>query len=286
MQTFTLETPLPPLWLRFPNIPLGSKLWSTGKGEAYAIRFKQWFDSLNKQDQLEYQKIFPKPKNWIGAENTNLQVKLNDHRVMLWATKGEPSYSISKLLATIESAEHTEHRNYVLFWENTATKELSKSCLSQWWRSNFSDGRKYCCMEQYMMAEKTRLFGDAESEAQIMRSFDPKEIKALGRAVKGFDSTIWDQAKYAVVLNGNYLKFTQNQALMDFLLGTKNQILVEASPYDRIWGVGRSEQDKKIYDPGYWNGQNLLGFALMEVRDEIRRVYQHYDEIDWERVKA
>ena len=69
----------------------------------------------------------------------------------------------------------------------------------------------------------------------------------------------------------NLLKFSQNQNFKDFLLSTGDKILVEASPYDRIWGIGMLETDNRAENPLLWNGENLLGFALMEVRDQLRR---------------
>lgn len=106
-----------------------------------------------------------------------------------------------------------------------------------------------------------------------MASDDPKQIKALGRKVHNFDDTIWNKAKYSIVLNGNYLKFSQNPELREFLLSTGDDILVEASPLDAIWGIRMSENNENARNPLKWSGRNLLGFALMEVRDEIRRVW-------------
>lgn len=104
-----------------------------------------------------------------------------------------------------------------------------------------------------------------------------EELKALGRKVRNFDETIWNEIKYATVLNGNYLKFTQNSELRKFLLSTGDSVLVEASPYDGIWGIKMGETDENARNPLKWNGENLLGFALMEVRDEIRRVWKNAD---------
>jgi ribA/ribD-fused uncharacterized protein len=108
-----------------------------------------------------------------------------------------------------------------------------------------------------------------------MRCRDPKEIKALGRKVKGFDETLWNKVKYSIVLNGNFLKFTQNPSLREFILSTGDDILVEASPYDAVWGIRMSANDENATNPMKWRGTNLLGFALMEVRDEIKRVWKN-----------
>ena len=121
-----------------------------------------------------------------------------------------------------------------------------------------------------MMAGKARLFDDEATLAAIMASDDPKVIKALGRQVQGFDEGAWNEIKYALIVAGNLCKFSQNTPLREFLLSTGDAILVEASPYDRIWGIGLAAEDPLATDPAQWRGQNLLGFALMEVRDQIR----------------
>lgn len=118
-----------------------------------------------------------------------------------------------------------------------------------------------------------------------MESRDPKRIKALGRKVRNFDQTLWDRAKYSIVLNGNWCKFSQNRALRDFLLSTGNSVLAEASPFDGIWGIRLSAASSEARDPLKWRGENLLGFALMEVRDELRRVTQYEDLCDWSAVE-
>ena len=113
-----------------------------------------------------------------------------------------------------------------------------------------------------------------------MRSNNPKEIKVLGRQVKNFDENIWKKNRYSIILNGNYAKFMQNEDLRLFLISTKDSILVEASPYDKIWGIGMSANNENIENPLLWRGLNLLGFALMEVRDELIRVCQNYNKLN------
>ena len=127
----------------------------------------------------------------------------------------------------------------------------------------------YNCAEQYMMAEKARIFGDEEVRAQILATDSPETIKKLGREVKGFDSEVWNQHKFNVVVKGNLAKFSQNPPLMEFLKKTGSAVLVEASPYDKVWGIGMKEGDKDIEDAEKWFGINLLGFALMVVRDQL-----------------
>jgi len=136
-----------------------------------------------------------------------------------------------------------------------------------------------------MMAAKAELFGDGEIRAQILESRDPKQIKALGRKVRNFDQTLWDRAKYSIVLNGNWCKFSQNRALRDFLLSTGDSVLAEASPFDGIWGIRLPAASPEARDPLKWRGENLLGFALMEVRDELRRVTQREALCNWSAVE-
>ena len=161
---------------------------------------------------------------------------------------------------------------FLLFWGHTPSSDgtISKSCLSQWWKSDFQiNSLTYCCMEQYMMAEKAQLFNDNDIFQEIMNCKEPKKIKNLGRAVKNFNESIWVQKRSDIILAGNFAKFSQNDDLKSFLLNTKNKVLVEASPYDKIWGIGMSADNEHSENPFFWKGLNLLGFALMEVRDKI-----------------
>lgn len=123
-----------------------------------------------------------------------------------------------------------------------------------------------------MMAQKAHLFGDDAVLGEIMQSRLPKQIKALGRKVQGFDSDVWDAYKYGIVLNGNLQKFAQNADLRAYLLSTGNAILVEASPYDDVWGIKMSADQARKSNPLEWCGQNLPGFALMEVRVMLKSI--------------
>ena len=168
---------------------------------------------------------------------------------------------------------------FVFFWRNTQTAaRLTPACLSQWYPCSFVvDGMTYQTAEQYMMAEKARLFGDAATFEKIMTAPGPREFKALGRTVAGFDPAVWNGHKSDIVLRGSLAKFSQNAELREYLLGTGNAVLVEASPYDRIWGVGLAQDDPRIRDPRNWRGENLLGFVLMEARDILRAEEAHVD---------
>ncbi|KAB1231747.1 NADAR family protein [Chryseobacterium viscerum] len=171
-----------------------------------------------------------------------------------------------------ERFQKKERIKFLFFWGHTAKDIITKSCFSQWFPGKFEEnGIVYKTAEHYMMAGKARLFNDAEMEKEILKAATPNQAKALGRKVKNFDPTIWDKHKYEMVTQGNLLKFSQNQGFKDFLLSTGDKILVEASPYDRIWGIGMLETDTRAQNPLLWNGENLLGFALMEVRDKLRK---------------
>jgi ribA/ribD-fused uncharacterized protein len=144
------------------------------------------------------------------------------------------------------------------------------SPFSQWYRCSFTvDGRPFGCAEQFMMHGKALLFGDAATAAKILAADHPREHKALGRKVKPFDDAIWRREREAIVLAGNRAKFTQNPALRELLLATAGTTLVEASPYDRVWGIGLAESDPRAKDPAQWRGQNLLGKVLTRLRDEL-----------------
>jgi ribA/ribD-fused uncharacterized protein len=130
------------------------------------------------------------------------------------------------------------------------------------------------------MAAKARLFNDEEMRGRIMATDDPREMKALGKQVRGFRAEAWDTARHSIVLAGTWAKFTQDRALREFLLSTGDDVLVEASPLGTIWGIGLGVNNPRAADPRTWRGHNLLGFALMEVRDEIRRVYANADLLD------
>lgn len=144
-----------------------------------------------------------------------------------------------------------------------------KSALSQWHMVDFYvEGIKFSCAEMYMMAKKALLFDDINSYTKIMNTKHPRDMQLLGRQVKFYKQDIWDKYKYEIVYNGNYARFSQNTDQLDLLFSTKG-ILVEASPIDKIYGVGLSITDPLIKDPKNWKGQNLLGEILTAVRDRL-----------------
>jgi ribA/ribD-fused uncharacterized protein len=161
---------------------------------------------------------------------------------------------------------------YHFFYGHTPKKstEPDKSCLSQWFLAPFRvGGVRYETAEHYMMARKAELFGDTHALESILAAPDPKTAKAMGRLVQNFDSAVWDQHCFAIVVAANIAKFSQNRMLRDYLLATGDKVLVEASKNDKIWGIGLDIHNSEINDPHSWRGTNLLGFALMEARAAI-----------------
>jgi ribA/ribD-fused uncharacterized protein len=158
------------------------------------------------------------------------------------------------------------------FWGHKPTRSggIGTGCLSQWWPVVFTvDGVPYRSAEHWMMAEKARLFGDEAGLAAVLRAASPGAAKAAGRRVGGFDEDRWSAARYDIVVAGNLAKFGQHPDLRAFLIGTGRKVLVEASPFDRIWGIGIAPTNPDAAHPSRWRGLNLLGFALMQVRDRL-----------------
>ena len=121
------------------------------------------------------------------------------------------------------------------------------------------------------MAEKARLFGDEEAALKIVGAKNPGEAKKLGRLVSHFNEQIWIDNRFEIVVKANRAKFDQNVELKEFLLNTGERVIVEASPIDRIWGIGLPQDSAAASNPAQWKGLSLLGFALMEVRRQLSR---------------
>ena len=162
---------------------------------------------------------------------------------------------------------------YLFFWGHQKNGEtVSKSCLSQWYHSPFEkEGNIFLTAEHYMMYGKAKLFGDTNAMKKVLSASNPGEAKAIGRAVNGFDNAMWDEHKFDLVVNANAAKFSSDEAMKSFLLNTQSRVLVEASPVDRIWGIGLAEDDDVASIPNKWKGENLLGFALMKVREQLQQ---------------
>ncbi|WP_312024986.1 NADAR family protein [Listeria marthii] len=178
----------------------------------------------------------------------------------IWEQSGLPKYNFNQM------------KN-----ENQPELYLFENCyFSHCWMEEFSvSTQKYSCMEQFMIEQKAELFNDTTTKQKVLETNSLEQIQALDKEVQSFDQDIWDKFKYAIALYGNWNKFNQKRILRDCLLSTGYSILVETSP----------SGSPDMQNPLKRHGQNLLGLALMEVRDELRRVWENESLCDWNLVK-
>ncbi|WP_202239520.1 NADAR family protein [Actinacidiphila reveromycinica] len=177
--------------------------------------------------------------------------------------------SVPELAALAASGTRVK---YLHFWGHRPQRDgsVGAGCLSQWWPAPFTvDGVTYATAEHWMMAGKARLFGDEDAARRAVAAGHPKTAKAVGRGVRGFDEAVWERERVGLVVAGSVHKFAQAPDLRAYLLGTGRRVLVEASPRDRIWGIGLAADDDRAERPDAWRGLNLLGFALMEARARL-----------------
>ena len=166
---------------------------------------------------------------------------------------------------------------YLCFWGHTPKQagHVDKSCLSQWYPAAFEVSEyRYATAEHYMIAQKALLFGDEAVFERILQAAHPKEVKALGRQVRHYQPDVWEAQRFEIVKTANLAKFSQYADLQAFLLSTGKQVLVEASPVDKIWGIGLAVDHAHATQPPKWQGLNLLGFALMQVRAQLQNTEQ------------
>ncbi|XP_045159949.2 uncharacterized protein LOC123525175 [Mercenaria mercenaria] len=215
-------------------------------------------------------------------QNENNAVDMNKQEALAKIRRGqtydeeEDSETVTENWIDNEAYDRAREK-YVYFWK-------SQSIYSQWHKSWFYvDDEKFNCAEQFMMFKKAVLFGDDEIAGEILRCKDPKKIKALGREVRGFDPHKWQQNCLYIVRKGNKAKFTQNEGFLADILITYPKVLVEASPFDSIWGIGLDEDSPDAWDENTWRGTNYLGYVLTEVRDDIMVERGMIDEEDRER---
>jgi len=178
--------------------------------------------------------------------------------------------TVDDVIALREAGQQVD---YLFFWGHRPQRDgsIGTGCLSQWWPSAFTvDGVRFATAEHYMMWRKALLFGDEEAAQRVVAASHPRQAKRLGRQVRGFDEETWAEQRRAIVRDASVAKFAQRAELREFLLGTGERVLVEASPTDRIWGIGLAATDDRAADPARWRGLNLLGFALMEARGQLR----------------
>ena len=149
--------------------------------------------------------------------------------------------------------------------------EEENGYLSNWYLSDFKiDSIKFSSTEQYMMYKKAIVFNDNKIAKEILETTDVSKIKALGRQVSNYNDTYWNGVRQIIIYKGLLEKFSQNKDLKKRLLNTGNDILAECAVQDKIWGIGLSMKDVNRWDMEKWRGENLLGFALMMVREELQ----------------
>ncbi len=190
----------------------------------------------------------------------------------------KPTYDLQWLTDKFDSEERIK---YIFFWGHTnkSNEDVGKFCFSQWFELPFVvDGVTYRSTEHWMMANKALLFEDKKTYHKIIAVSSPAEAKKLGREVLNFDEQVWLAYRYEIVVNGNIHKFNQSPKFAEYLLSTHERVLVEASPTDKIWGIGMAQNEDGIDNPYFWSGLNLLGFALMEARDFLMK-YGHFSEL-------
>jgi ribA/ribD-fused uncharacterized protein len=176
--------------------------------------------------------------------------------------------TVTELTNALEAGEQVR---FLFFWGHRPSPHgIGKGCLSQWWPAPFTvGGDTFATAEHYMMWHKATLFDDHEVAARMLTAENPKQVKDLGRQVKNFDQATWEANRYDIVVAGNKHKFAQHEDLRTYLLSTGDQLLVEASPVDRVWGIGMTADNPHAHDPKKWRGLNLLGFALGDARTAL-----------------
>lgn len=157
--------------------------------------------------------------------------------------------------------KNNEKEQFTLFWGGP---------FSQWFPSEFTCAHgNFNCAEQAMMYRKAQFFYDEKSSIEIMKTNNPSEQKSIGRKVKNFKTGIWQSCAWQIVFENNFYKFTQNPELLEALFETEGTTIVEASPYDQIWGIGLDESDPRALDRSEWRGQNWLGEVVTKLRDQL-----------------
>jgi ribA/ribD-fused uncharacterized protein len=166
-----------------------------------------------------------------------------------------------------------QETGFLFFWDHVKTHggRLDPGCLDQWWPAPIRvGGRRFATAEHYMMWSKAMLFEDDLAASAILADDDPERARAIGRTVTDFDLAVWERHRFQIVVRGSVAKFGQRGELRTFLLSTGDRVLAQASPTDSVWGIGLSADDPLAADARTWQGQNLLGFALMTARRHLQ----------------
>jgi ribA/ribD-fused uncharacterized protein len=210
-------------------------------------------------------------KNWDHLIELHPEIELVRQDVQKSLNEEVVVSQITIMSPTPEVPELTEAERFPGMKEYEKNYFFYGGVFSQWWPSEFTiDGVTYTHAEQYMMAEKARMFKDDEAFKRIMGTISPRKQKLYGRSVEGFNKAQWDHAATDIVYLGNKAKFTQNPDLLKELMATDGMLLVEASPTDTIWGIGLAEGSPGIEDRYNWRGTNWLGLVLTKLREDLK----------------
>ena len=279
------KRPLPPPWLAYPFIERMSIGWRMGSGESYLDRLRAWQQTLSADDLSTYRSLFPPPVLWAGywdekesdddgqADDDERLFFKDEFWVDLWRPAGTPKYtrqmfSLGQPIDMCVFSMHGDNACFALQFE-----------VAFWYHEE-----RGFCVEQLLVAEKAEFMGDSQAAKSVRGAKSLEDVRHIENGIANADRELWDQYQYSVMLNLNWSKFSQNRALRQALLATGEAVLV-CHDSDSVWGTGLAPESPDVRDPQRWSGHNLLGFALMEVRDELRRVFKHEDLCDWSGIK-
>jgi ribA/ribD-fused uncharacterized protein len=181
-----------------------------------------------------------------------------------------PPGSVPDLVNAIRRGENV---TFLFFWGHQREPDgsIGSGCLSQSFPAPFTlEGQVFATAEHYMMWRKAVLFGDEQAAGRILAASHPFRVRELGEQIRGSSEAAWAGRRFEIVVTGSVAKFGQHPELRRYLVATGDRVLVDASPQDRVWGIGLTATEERAGDPRQWRGQNLLGFALMRARAALR----------------
>ena len=252
-----------------------------GSGESYLDRFREWHSTLSADEWKKYCSLFPPPVLWSGywdgngsdddeqTDNDELLFSRGEFWVELWRPGGSAKYTRQMFSSgqPVNICAFSTHGGNACF--------ASQFEVAFWYHEE-----KGFCVEQLFVAEEAEFMGDSEAANSVREAKSLERVRQIENGIANVDRELWGQYQYSVMLNLNWSKFCQNCGLRNALLATGEDVLVYQAS-DSVWGIGLAPESPDVRDPQRWKGHNLLGFALMEVRDELRRVFKHEDLCDW-----
>lgn len=280
---FTINSPMPPIWIMYPHISEYSIGWRMGYGEGYKYDLYDWIQSLLEEDQKKYHFMFPEPTFWRSSvllddtdqDNEMYERWVGDLLIQFWQENGIMKYSKDNdlkqfnLKPIIQIDDNLDYINI-------------KSCLNKKNNSPFTvDTDDYFCLEQYIVAQKALMFNNDDIFNQIIETKNIDKVLVLDQSITNIDRALWSHYYYTICLTGNYYKFSQNIEMRNYLLSTDGQLIIEGYSSNIL----NNEDFDLRKNLNNYIGENIEGFALMEVRDELMRLYKYFDLIDWRKFK-